>query len=69
MDRYIKKNKLDAHLVNTIHDELQYEVHVKDVDEMIEAADKMMQKAGKILNVRLTLNADAKVGRTWAETH
>ena len=69
MDRYIKKNRLDAHLVNTIHDELQYEVHVKDVDKMIKAADKMMQEAGKILNVRLTLNADAKVGKTWAETH
>ena len=69
MDRYIKENKLDAHLVNTIHDELQYEVHIRDVDAMLLGADKMMQKAGKDLDVRLTLNADSKVGTTWAETH
>jgi len=32
-------------------------------------ADKNMQEAGKLLGVRLTLNADAKVGKTWADTH
>ena len=69
MDKYIKQNKLDAHLVNTIHDELQYEVHVRDVDAILLGADKMMQKAGKDLDVRLTLNADSKVGETWASTH
>ena len=69
MDHYIRQNKLDAHLVNTIHDELQYEVHIRDVDAMLLGADKMMQKAGKDLDVRLTLNADSKVGTTWAETH
>ena len=69
MHRYIKRNKLDAHLVNTIHDELQYEVHNSDVESMISGADKMMQEAGKLLGVRLELNADAKVGKTWASTH
>ena len=69
MDHYIKQKKLDAHLVNTIHDELQYEVHVRDVDAVLAGADKMMQKAGKDLDVRLTLNADSKVGETWASTH
>jgi len=69
MHHYIKRKRLDAHLVNTIHDELQYEVHNKDVEAMIVGADKTMQEAGKLLNVRLTLNADAKVGKTWAETH
>lgn len=69
MHRYIKANKLDANLVNTIHDELQYEVANSDVDEIVLGADKMMQETGKILNVRLELNADAKVGKTWASTH
>jgi DNA polymerase I-like protein with 3'-5' exonuclease and polymerase domains len=69
MHRYIKLHKLDARLVNTIHDELQYEVHNRDVDKMIEGADKMMQEAGRLLGVRLELNADAKVGKTWASTH
>ena len=69
MDEYIRKNKLRANLVNTIHDEMQYEVHKDDVDMMLKGADLTMQEAGSILRVRLPLNADAKVGRNWAETH
>ena len=69
MDEYIKKHRLRANLVNTIHDEMQYEVHKNDVDMMLKGADLTMQEAGSILRVRLPLNADAKVGRNWAETH
>jgi DNA polymerase I-like protein with 3'-5' exonuclease and polymerase domains len=69
MDDYIKEHNLKAHLVNTIHDEMQFEVHKNDVDKIIEGADLTMQKAGVILGVRLPLNAEAKVGFNWAETH
>ena len=69
MHKYIKQNKLNARLVNTIHDELQYEVHNDDVQAMMDCADKTIRQAGKILSVRLTLNADSKVGKTWADTH
>jgi len=69
MHHYIRKNRLDARLVNTIHDELQYEVHKKDVDQILNAADITMREAGKILKTRLPLNAEAKVGLSWADTH
>jgi len=69
MHKYIKQNKLNARLVNTIHDELQYEVHNDDVQAMMDGADETIRQAGKILSVRLTLNADSKVGKTWADTH
>ena len=69
MDDYIRKHGLRAHLVNTIHDEMQFEVHVDDVDKIMYAADLTMQEAGRILRVRLPLNADAKSGSNWAETH
>ena len=69
MDEYIKEHKLRAYLVNTVHDEMQFEVHVDDVEKIIEGSDLTMQKAGSILGVRLPLNADAKVGYNWAETH
>ena len=69
MDDEIQKRKLKANLVNTIHDEMQFEVHKNDVDEIISISDLTMQKAGTILGVRLTLNADAKLGFNWAETH
>ena len=48
---------------------MQFEVHVDDVEKIIEGSDLTMQKAGSILGVRLPLNADAKVGYNWAETH
>ena len=69
MDNEIRKRKLKAHLVNTIHDEMQFEVHKNDVDEIISISDLTMRKAGTILGVRLPLNADAKLGFNWAETH
>ena len=69
MDEHIRKHKLKAHLVNTIHDEMQFEVHKDDVEKIISAADLTMQKAGHILGVRLPLNADAKLGFNWAEKH
>ena len=65
----IQKRKLDAHLVNTIHDEQQYEVHKKDAEELCTVADQTMQQTGKFFKTRVILNADAKVGATWAETH
>ena len=60
---------MDAHLVNTIHDEQQYECHKKDVDKLCEIADTTMQEVGVGFNMNIVLNADAKVGKTWAETH
>ena len=69
MENFIHKEKLRAYLVNTIHDEMQFEVHQDDVDKIIEGSDLTMLEAGRILKVRLPLNADSKVGTNWAETH
>jgi DNA polymerase I-like protein with 3'-5' exonuclease and polymerase domains len=69
MESFIHKEKLRAYLVNTIHDEMQFEVHQNDVDKIKEGADLTMLEAGRILKVRLPLNADSKVGANWAETH
>ena len=60
---------MDAKLVNTIHDEQQYEVRREDADELIEIADSTMLKTGEFFDMRLPLNADATAGLTWAETH
>jgi|TARA_R100001530_G_scaffold57829_4_gene42012 DNA polymerase-1 len=69
LDDKIEQLQLDAHLVNTIHDEQQYECHKKDVDKLCEIADTTMQQVGVDFNMNIILNADAKVGTTWAETH
>ena len=69
LDQEIRRLKLDAHLVNTIHDEQQYQCHKKDVDKLCEIADTTMQKVGEGFKMNIILNATAKVGLSWAETH
>tara|TARA_R100001244_G_scaffold14581_2_gene16153 strand:+ start:328 stop:2061 length:1734 start_codon:yes stop_codon:yes gene_type:complete len=65
----IQRRNLDAHLVNTIHDEQQYEVRKEHSEELMEIADTTMLETGKFFDMRLPLNADATMGTTWAETH
>tara|TARA_R110002096_G_scaffold160268_6_gene326380 strand:+ start:2073 stop:3809 length:1737 start_codon:yes stop_codon:yes gene_type:complete len=69
VDEEIDSRQLDANLVNTIHDEQQYECSHKDAEELCFVADYAIQKVGEYYNMTLPLNADAKIGRTWAETH
>lgn len=69
MDEAIQREKLNAHLVNTIHDELQYEVDKSHADRIIELADSTMQDVGTFFNMRVRLNAEARQGDNWAETH
>ena len=65
----IQRRNLDAHLVNTIHDEQQYEVRKEHAEELMEIADTTMLETGEFFDMRLPLNADATMGTTWAETH
>ena len=69
MDEAIHRERLNAHLVNTIHDELQYEVDKDHAIRIIELADSTMQDVGKFFNMRVRLNAEARQGNNWAETH
>mgnify|MGYP006246154773 FL=1 len=69
MDEAIQRERLNAHLVNTIHDELQYEVDKDHATHIIELADSTMQDVGKFFNMRVRLNAEARQGNNWAETH
>lgn len=69
MDEAIQRERLNAHLVNTIHDELQYEVDKDHATRIIELADSTMQDVGKFFNMRVRLNAEARQGNNWAETH
>ena len=69
LDDEIKDRQLRAYLVNTIHDEQQYEVHVDDAEELVSLADPCMTKVSDFFQMNITLNADAQIGRTWQETH
>jgi DNA polymerase I-like protein with 3'-5' exonuclease and polymerase domains len=69
LDEEIKCRQLRAYLVNTVHDEQQYEVHVDDAEELVSLADLCMTKVSDFFQMNIPLNADAQIGRTWQETH
>ena len=69
MDRSIRSEKLKANLVNTVHDELQYESHMDDAERLVELSSLTIKEAGRMLKLRLPMDAEAKIGMSWADTH
>lgn len=53
-----------------VHDEVQIACRNQEVADIVaELAPLMVTKAGEAFNLRCPLAGEAKVGRTWAETH
>jgi DNA polymerase-1 len=69
IDTYIRKEKLDAHLVCSIHDQYVYEVHTNDVESFKLVCYKSISEAGKILKVRCPLTCEVGVGKTWFDAN
>ena len=69
MDEAIQKEGLRAKLVNTIHDELQFEAHKQDAERITELAQSSIREAGHLLNLRVQMDAESKIGLSWADTH
>lgn len=60
---------LDWNPSANIHDEGQFEVLEKDVKRFCEICEAAFPKISKDLNLFCTLEGEAMVGQTWAETH
>lgn len=69
LDQEIRRLGLDANLCNSIHDELQFQVHKDDAEQLCSLADTTMQLVGCGFNMNVALGASATIGLTWAETH
>lgn len=65
------KNGLLKHVfkVADIHDEWQFQVRRKYVDDFISMALPCFSRSGDYFNYLIPIDGDAKVGLTWAETH
>ena len=68
MTRVYKKS-LNVKLVASVHDEYQFEVENKDVEDFCSITKIAMKETEKTLKLRCPLDNDYKVGVTWAETH
>jgi DNA polymerase-1 len=58
-----------AYLVAHVHDEMQFECEAKAAEVVAADLKASIVDAGVRLNLRIPMAGDAKIGRTWAETH
>lgn len=59
----------DFAFVLNIHDEIQAEVKPEIVEEYMKLAENSIRKAGEYFHFRCPLDAEAKVGDSWYDTH
>ena len=65
----IKQKGIRAVPVANIHDEIQFEVNRKDVDELTKATHVSIKKTKTILGFNCDLDCSVITGENWAETH
>lgn len=59
----------DANMVINMHDEYQYEVAESQSDDVAEQLEESIRIAGRYMGLNVPLDAEAKIGRNWSETH
>ena len=69
IDKLIRKHKLDAKLVASIHDEYQFDCRKDQAEHFGRLTREAMKLTEKELNVRCPLDSEYKVGNNWSETH
>ena len=63
--RAVKANKLDASLVNAVHDELVVETKVTDAEKVKLLLEQAMKDAGRLFIKSLPIEVEAKVTEFW----
>lgn len=69
MNKWIRQEGLDANQIIHMHDEIQFEVHPKDVEAMTAICHRAWKAAGEFFNLNVPIVGSVKVGANWAETH
>lgn len=69
LDKWVRDEGLDVWKVIDMHDEAQADVHPRDVDRYKELAIKSIIRSGEYLELNCPMDAEAKSGKNWAETH
>lgn len=66
LNDWLKCNTVDAHLIMQVHDELVFEIAIKDLNNVIPKIKKTMEEA---ISLSVPLVVDVKVGSNWDEAH
>lgn len=65
----IRQEGFDSLKVGDIHDEWQFDVAPSDAQPHADAGVDAIRRAGEALSLRVPLDGESKIGKTWAETH
>ena len=69
VSKEIKEQKLDCTIVGWIHDEVQIAVRKGQEDYVGDLARRCAKEAGEAYKLRIPIDAEYSVGRSWADTH
>lgn len=69
LEESIRRHGLDCLKVGDIHDEWQYDCDPDDAEAQCLLSVRAIIRAGEALNLNVPLDGEAKIGKTWAETH
>lgn len=65
----IKEIGIEAHQLAFVHDELQFETYPSYVNDLSTSLVHAAVAAGEYYNFRVRIDAEAKSGKSWADTH
>ena len=60
---------IEAHQLAFIHDELQFETTPDNANLLSTSLVSSAERAGEYYNLRIKIEAEAKIGATWADVH
>ncbi len=63
---HLTKNKFNSRMVLQVHDELVFDAHKTEIDELKEIVVKMMEEA---LPLKVPVKVDTGIGENWLEAH
>ncbi len=66
VQRYIEQEKIDAHMILQVHDELVFEVKEDVVDTFTEKVKSIMEN---VVKLKVPLKVDYGYGRNWLSAH
>src|SRR5262249_62403819 len=70
MDDALSKNKLNAHMLLQVHDELIFEVPDREVAKTLPVIKKVMEEAPlPAVALSVPLHVDARAADNWDEAH
>jgi len=69
MNKFIREQKLDAHQIIHMHDEIQFEVAPSAIAALTDICHKSWRLAGEYFKLNVPIAGDVKVGKNWGDCH